>query len=341
MKAALVYEVKKPLRVMDVATPAITPDELLIRIHASGICYSDLHALDGAIPYGKLPIVPGHEGAGVVEVVGANVRDFSIGDRVVLRFVMTCGACLPCFQGRDNLCTRVKFLGFDTDGTFSEYVAINSRHAIKLPKTITLEEGAILGCAVVTPLHAMNIANVTPGSTVAIFGLGGVGIHAVQMARIFGASDIFAIDVAETKLDLSKSLGATTIINSLKEDPVSRIKETTDGFGVDYAFEFVGLPTTQLQGIKSVRRGGTVVIVGIPRQSPDIDLGYLLANEIQLRTSFDHTRAEIDNVIRLMESGRLDLTKSISHKFSLDKVNEGIEVLTKKIGDPVRVILVS
>ncbi len=339
MKAARFYEVKKPLRIEDVPISDPSPDGLLIKIRASGICHSDLHAMDGVIPFGSTPITPGHEGAGVVEAVGTNIQDFKVGDHVILRFVMSCGACARCFQGTDNLCKKLKFLGFDINGTFAEYASVSSRHAIRLPASISFEQGAIIGCAVVTPMHAMNIAGVRPGSSIAIFGLGGVGIHAVQMSKIFGAAEIFAVDVSDAKLLLAKSFGATHIINAVKEDPVANIKQLTNEAGVDYSFEFIGLPITQTQAISSVKRGGAVTLVGIPRQPLNIDLKYLLTNEIQLRTSFDHTRAEVDNVISLVEAGRLDLSKSVSHKLPLDKVNEGIDILRNNIGDPIRIIV--
>jgi propanol-preferring alcohol dehydrogenase len=338
LKAARFHE-KGPLRIEDVPTRKTGVDEIQVRIRASGICYSDLHAMDEVIPYSTVPITPGHEGAGVVEAVGANVHDFKVGDHVVLRYVMSCGACLPCFQGKDNLCKNLKFLGFDIDGTFSEYVSVPSRHAVKLPDPIPFEEGAIIGCAVVTPMHAMNIAEVKPGSSVAIFGLGGVGIHAVQMAKIFGATEIFAVDVLDPKLALAKTFGATHTINGSKEDAVARIQQLTDGGYVDFAFEFIGFPPTQTQAIKSVKRGGTAMIVGIPREPLNVDSKYLLTNQIQLRTSFDHTRPEIDAVIGLVQAKRLDLSRSITHRFTLDRVNEGIETLRKKVGDPVRVVM--
>jgi len=339
LKAARFYEVKKPLRIEDVPVSDPRPEELLVKIRTSGICHSDLHAMDGVIPFGSTPITPGHEGAGVVEAVGANIQDFKVGDRVVLRFVMSCGACVPCVQGTDNLCKKLRFLGFDVNGTFAEYALIPSRHVIRLPDSISFEQGAIIGCAVVTPMHAMNIARVRPGSSIAIFGLGGVGIHAVQMSRIFGAAKIFAVDISDAKLSLAKFFGATYTINGSKEDPSAKIKQLTDETGVDFAFEFIGLPTTQTQAINSVKRGGSVMLVGIPRQPLNIDLKYLLTNEIQLRTSFDHTRTEVENVIALVEAGRLDLSKSVSHKLPLDKVNEGIDILRNNIGDPIRIIV--
>ena len=339
MRAARFHEVKKPLRIEDVPFREPGPEELLVRIRASGICHSDLHAMDGVIPYGRTPITPGHEGAGVVEKVGANIQDLKVGDRVVLRFVMSCGGCVPCVQGTDNLCKKLQFLGFEVDSTFAEYATVPSRHAIRLPDSISFEQGAIIGCAVVTPMHAMNIARVRPGSSVAIFGLGGVGIHAVQMSKIFGAAEIFAVDISDAKLSLARFFGATYTINGSKEKSIDKIKQLTDGAGVDIAFEFIGLPTTQTQAINSVKRGGTVTLVGIPRQPLNIDLKYLLTNEIQLRTSFDHTRAEVDDVISLVKTGRLDLSKSVSHKLALDKVNEGIDILRNNTGDPIRIVV--
>jgi len=210
---------------------------------------------------------------------------------------------------------------------------------VKLPDTITYEQGAIAGCAVVTSFHATGIGEVKPGSSVAIYGIGGVGFHGIQQARLFGASRVIAVDIADEKLKLAKSAGADEAVNAADEDPVKRIRELTGGKGVDVAFEYIGLKKTIEQSINSIRMGGVVVMVGTSGSIIEIKQVDFLSREAQLRTSWGHTKEDLLRVLNLIETKRLDLSKSITHRFPMREVNHALEMLDRKMGNPVRIVL--
>lgn len=341
MKAARFCGINKPLKLEEVPIPKIGAQEVLVRIKASGVCASDLHYYHGKLPFGKIPITMGHECTGIVEEVGSEVEGLMKGERVCIHYIISCGNCYFCSTGRDNLCVGAKFVGFDEDGGFAEYIRVPARNVVKLPKEIPFEEGAIIGCAVVTPFHALRIGEVKPGEVLAIYGLGGVGIHGIQFARnVFGAIKIIAVDIMEYKLQLAIELGADVVVNAKENDPVEIIKKETGGRGVDVALDFVGLRETIQQCLRSVGRGGRVVLVGLCKERVEIDPLDLLFKEVEVKGSIDHTRWELLKTIELVEKKRIDLSRSITHKLSLHEVNRGLEILDKKIGEPVRVVIV-
>ncbi|RLI06545.1 hypothetical protein DRO24_04805 [Candidatus Bathyarchaeota archaeon] len=339
MKAARFYGPNTPLRVEEVPIPEVGPKDVLVKVRASGICGSDLHALHGAFPEMPVPVTMGHECAGIVEEVGEEVTTLSEGDRVCMDYVVSCGYCEYCSRGNNNLCDSLLTVGFELDGSFAEYVCLPEKQFLKLPKNIPFDEGAILGCAVVTPYHALRVAEVRAGDHVAIYGAGGVGIHAVQLARIFGASKLIVVEVSEYKLKTASELGADETVNALEEDPVKRIKEETSGKGCDVVLVFTGSRKAVEQALRSVKKGGRVVLVGYCREPVSLDAMEFMSNEIQLRSSIEHNRWELARVIELRALGKIDLSKSITHRVSLDQVNRGLEILEKKIGDPLRVVV--
>jgi propanol-preferring alcohol dehydrogenase len=344
MKAARFYKVNTTLKIEEIFTPKPGPEEVLVRVKASGICGTDLCAYHFYPPetFGLKSLTLGHECAGMVEAVGKNVKVLSEGDRVCMDYVIPCGHCYYCITGRSNLCENIKCAGFEVDGAFAEYICLPERQFLKLPENIPFAQGAILGCAVVTPYHSLRIAEITPGDTVAIFGVGGVGIHAVNLAaRVFGAGKTIAIDIAEYKLKLATELGADETINAAEEDPVEIIKKLTEGRGADVALVYVPeAPQVVEQSLKSVEKGGKAVMVGICRENVQVDSESFLEKELQLRSSIEHLRWELLQVIELAREKKIDLSKSITHKISLDEVNEGLEIYEKKTGNPVRVVIV-
>jgi len=340
MKAAKFYGPNMPLRIEEIPVPEVGPGEVLVRVRASGICGSDLHALRGAFPEMPIPVTMGHECAGVVEEVGEGVTEFSKGDRVCLDYVVSCGHCEYCSAGRSNLCDDLKCVGFELDGAFAEYLCLPERQFLRLPDNVPFDEGAILGCAVVTPYHALRMAGLRVGDAVAIYGAGGVGIHAVQLARLFGAGKLIVVEVSERKLRLASELGADETINALEEDPVRAVMDATKGRGCDVVMAFTGSKRAVEQALRSVKKGGKVVIVGYCREPVSIDLMEFMSNEVQLRSSIEHNRWELARVIELRASGRIDLSKSITHRVRLEEINRGLEMLEKKIGDPLRIVVV-
>ena len=337
--AARFYEQKKPLRLEQVELPAISEDDVLIDIKASGICHSDVHLVNGLFPPARVPITPGHEISGVVMEKGKNVTELEIGDRIGVDYVFNCGTCYYCRNGMDNLCDNCKYLLLNLDGGWAEKIAVPKRQVHKLPSNLGFPEGAIMNCAVMTAYHAMKLARVSVAERVGVYGIGGIGMQIVRLAKVFGASEIVAVGRNEEKLKLAREFGATTTVNTSEGDPVKMVRDATGG-GVDAAFEAIGTVDTVKRTIGFVRKGGRAVIIGLIFDNVPISPGVdLMAPEIKLLGSSDHVKSETPEVVSLIENGRLDLSRSVSHKFPLTQVNEGIRIVDEEIGNPIRVVL--
>lgn len=230
---AIVYTGSPELSVEDIPIPESKPGYVLIRLKSAGICGSDVNYIKEEFQYSKIPIIPGHEGAGVVEIVGDSNK-FREGDKVIINYVSSCGECEYCKIGKDNLCNNIELIGFDRDGTWAEYITVPEKSLIKLPGNIPFEEGAISGCALVTPFHAIKISRLSPGESVAIIGLGGVGINAIPIARMIGASKIIGIDIYSSKLEIARNYGADLVINPLEMDPIEVVKEEAGDVDVSF-----------------------------------------------------------------------------------------------------------
>ncbi len=342
MKAFRFYEPKTPWKLEDVPVPRVGDRDVLVKIKATGICGSDLHYKHGGFQPGKVPIILGHEIAGIVEETGVEVKNLCAGDRVTVHYIISCGDCVHCGQGNDNRCRSRRSIGHHLDGGFAEYIAVPSRNALRLPDEIPFEQGAIIGCAVSTPFHALRIGGFQPGDTVAVFGLGGVGMHAVAWARALGASKVIGVDIVDFKLRLAKDLGADFVINAAEEDPVEEIRRLTDGLAVDVALEVAGTEKTMEYAISSVCESGyasgRVVSVAAMFQPIKI-VGLRTLREGAFRKSGDHTRDDLRRVIELVKTKRIDLSKSISHRLPFEKLNEGLDLLEQKKEDVLRIVL--
>ncbi|MHA1431163.1 MAG: zinc-binding dehydrogenase [Candidatus Freyarchaeota archaeon] len=341
MRAARFYKVGEPLAVERVPVPEVGVGEVLVRVKACGICGTDVHiARDGTIPPAKTPITLGHEIAGVIAEVGAGVEGWNVGDRVLVISSITCGTCYACRSGDERLCINARILGLHVDGGLAEYVKIPASCLTKLPDEVPFEQAAIIGDAVATPYHAIvTRGNLRLGETVAIFGCGGLGSHGILIARLAGASKIIAIDISDEILERSKELGADFTINSAKEKTSKRIREITEGKGVDLALEFVGTSATIDRAVRSIRKGGRAVIVGIGPEKIELVSPYVFVYcEDQVLGSFGSTREEIDRILELIKMGRLDLSRSVSQVLELEQINEGLEKLEKKEGNPIRIV---
>ena len=334
--AARFYEPRKPLRLEEVSLRNVGDDDLLVEIKAAGVCHSDLHVIDGLFRPKYAPITLGHETSGLVIEKGKNVKGVEIGDRVGPEYLLKCGTCDFCLSGRDNLCENLKILSYNADGSWAGKIILPSRDVYKLPNNIGFAEGAIIICAVATSYHAMKLAGVSTGDTVMIYGLGGVGMSAVQWARIFGASEIIAVDIENNKLNLAKSIGATTIINASDTDPVSEIRKSG---GVDFGFEVIGLIDTVKKTIACVKKGGKAMLVGMCMDKVPISPVYDMTGEISLQRPLDHVRSEIPQIYKLVEQGRFSLSGLVSHKLPLKEANEAVRILKERIGTPVRIVL--
>ena len=246
----------------EIPIPQIGPLDVLIRVKAAGICHSDAHYRAGKSRVDPLPLTLGHEVAGVVEQVGGEVKRLKPGDRVCVHYLATCGDCEYCNQGSEQFCTTGQMIGKYRDGGYAEYIAIPARSVFKLPDEIPFEQGAIMMCSSATSLHALNKARIRAGESVAVFGVGGLGVSAVQLAQAFGAAQVYAVDINASKLDFAKQLGAIPI-DASNSDPVAEIKRLTNGRGVDVALELIGLPLTMKQALQSLAIKGRAMLVGI------------------------------------------------------------------------------
>ncbi len=328
MKAAVFHGPERGLKVEEIPVPKIGPEEALVKVAACGVCHTDLHYIEHGVPtFKKPPIVLGHEASGIVEEVGASVTNVKKGQRVLIPAVLTCGKCMFCRQGRENICAEMKMLGNHFDGAYAEYVAVAAKDLLDVPASIPLAEASIIADALSTPYHAVkNRAQVRPGDTVVVFGCGGVGINAVQLAALCGAY-VIAVDVAERKLEWAAQLGAARTINATKVEKVSKeIKKITGG-GADIVLEVIGNPRTFEEAFDSVRTGGRLVAVGYTNEAAAIVPGKIMFKEIEVIGSLGCRIVDYVPLIRMVEQGRIDLTKLVTHRFPLAEIHRAFEVM--------------
>lgn len=352
MKVAVAYDVAGPLAVEDLPTPAVGPHDVLVRLCASGICHTDLTVIRGLSNL-PLPIVPGHEGCGIVEAVGDDVRRTRVGDRVLASVSPACGTCWWCLNGLSNHCelgpTVLGTKRFDLAdgrsatavcgcGTFAEAMVVHEASVVPVRTDLPDDQLALLGCGVMTGLGAvLNTADVRPGSSVAVIGCGGVGQSVVQGARIAGAVTIVAVDPAPGRREASLRIGATHAVDPRADDPLDAVRALTEGRGADYTFEAVGRPELIVQAFDMARAAGTVTVVGMPAKDDVITLPALRAVFSGKRLAGSKVGGaqilrDVPRYVRLAESGRLDLGSMVSRRISLDEVNHGIELLERAEG---------
>src|SRR5262245_55666014 len=316
MRAVRMVGVGRPLEGQEIASPEPRAGEVLVAIHAAGICHSDAHYRSGLSPVGSLPMTLGHEIAGVVEQLGPGVTSHRLGDRVCLHYVLSCGACVECAIGRETFCERYAMIGHHVDGGVAEHIAVPAQNAVSLPDEVSFEHGAVLMCSSATALHALHRARFRAGESVAVFGAGGLGISAIQIARALGARVVYAVDLRDDKLDTARRLGAIPV-NAADRDPVDAIRASA-GRGVDVALELVGLPETMRQALRSVGPHGRAAIVGLSKRTLEIDpYRELLGPEAELIGVNDHLREELVELIELARQGTLDLAPVVTRTVSL------------------------
>jgi propanol-preferring alcohol dehydrogenase len=321
--------VRRPLELRECATREPAAGEVRVRVRAAGICHSDAHYRAGLSPMGPLPLTLGHEIAGVVDAVGTGVHDLREGDRVCLHYLLTCGACAQCQAGRESFCDAAAMLGHHLHGGFAEAITVPARNAVRLPERIPFEHGAILMCSSATALHALRRGRLHPGETVAVFGTGGLGISAVQLARALGAREVFAVDIRADKLEAAARLGAVPI-DARRADPVAQLVAATQGNGVDVALDLVGLPLTMRQALTSLAPRGRAVLVALSDRPLELDpYREILGREAELIGSNDHTLAEVSEVLAHAERGTLDLSGAVTRTVPLEAaaINEVLDAL--------------
>jgi S-(hydroxymethyl)glutathione dehydrogenase/alcohol dehydrogenase len=355
MRAAVFHAAHQPLTIEDVQIEKPRRREVLVRTAFAGLCHSDLHFIDGLYPH-PVPAVLGHEGAGIVEAVGEDVTYVKPGDHVITCLSVFCGECAQCTTGHTNLCEntevklppgaarRMTWKGqvlhqFANLSVFAEQVVVHEHAIVKIGKDIPLDRAALVGCGVMTGVGAVfNAAKVEPGSTVAVVGCGGIGLSAVNGAALAGASKIIAIDTNAGKLEKAREMGATDTINASNIDVVAAVKDMTEGRGVPYSFEAIGMKATAEQCFQMLCPGGVATIIGMIPFGTKIELhgaDFLRDRKIQ-GTSMGGNRFRVDmpRLLELWKQGRLKLDHLISGHIKLDEINEGFAKL--KSGAPVR-----
>jgi 2-desacetyl-2-hydroxyethyl bacteriochlorophyllide A dehydrogenase len=342
MRAARFFGVGKPLEIVEVPVPEPGPDEVLVKVAACGVCASDVHMMDGTLPVATPPpVIPGHETSGTISVLGANVTGRAVGDRVVLYAGKRCGRCRPCLSGRrDEECLTPLTLGVDYDGAWAEYVAVPAAACAPLPDEIPFDIGAILADCVATPFGAVfETGALRAGERAAIFGAGGLGTHAIMLARLGGASFIAAVDPLPSARERATRLGA-----DLALDPygaVAAIKTATDGEGVDVAFDFAGIPAATKGAVASLAKNGRAVIVGVSGEPIKLGPAILFAYmHTKLLGHYGYSMRHLEQLTRLVSAGRLDLSGSITKRMPLEDAAEAVDMLATKRGDPVRLVLI-
>ena len=358
MKAAVLYEPHTPLKVEELDLDEPKQGEVRIKLVGAGVCHSDYNKIDGHNVIKTLPMILGHEGAGIVRQVGPGVTSLALGDHVILSLAPQCGRCRNCAAGRPNLCEGHRAEAgkmpdgttrFSKDGvpyyhglaTFTEETVVLADIAVKVRDDVPLEKVCLVGCGVMTGVGAVvNRAKVEAGSTVAVFGCGGVGLNVVQGAVLAAASKIIAVDKVQFKLEKASEMGATHLLNADQEDPVESVLEITGG-GADYAFEVIGSPQVVRQAFESVRTGGTAVMVGIPPAGAEITIpaGPLFPDRTLMGTYYGAGRPRVDFpwLLDLYMEGRLKLDELITRYRPLDEINEAFDDM--KNGITARTVL--
>ncbi|MEE2753983.1 MAG: Zn-dependent alcohol dehydrogenase [Candidatus Latescibacterota bacterium] len=352
MKSVIIEGRNEKVRVDEVEVGEPAEDEVRIKMAASGVCHSDYSVIDGTIdrPY---PIILGHEGAGVVDKVGDHVKTLKPSDHVVLSYIPQCGKCYYCTTGKPNLCETSSFTGQGylpngnrpiTRGgepismmtglaTMSEMTIVHETSAVPIDPNISLEKAALVGCGVMTGVGAaINTAEVQTGSSVAVFGSGGIGLNVIQGAVMSGANKIIAVDTNPLKLEFALRFGATHTVDASEEDPVERIREMTGGRGADYAFEAIGNGKVMLQAYECTRRAGTVTVIGIAKSDDNISIpaSSLVRDEKRILGSFygsTRQRVDLPRMFNLYQSGHLKLDELVTKTYKIDDAQEAFDDL--------------
>ncbi|MFA5969060.1 MAG: Zn-dependent alcohol dehydrogenase [Sphingomonas sp.] len=358
MKAAVLFEARSPLQIEDIVVDNPGPREVLIRTAACGVCRSDLHFVDGAFPH-PMPTVPGHEAAGVVEAVGSDVTRLKPGDHVITFFTVFCGSCEMCVSGRPSLCvdpsTRrpkgapprltlkdgTPLAPFLNLNAFAEMMLVHENACVAIAREMPLDRAALLGCAVITGAGAIfNDSRVRPGESVAVIGAGGIGLSAINAARIAGAGMIVAIDPVPDKRAIAQKMGATHVLDAADPDLAKKVIGMTEG-GVHYAIEAVGRPNTAELAWTILRRGGTATILGMIAPGNEVKIAgptFLTGKKLQ-GSLLGSTRFPIDmpRLVQFYLDGKLDLDTMVAETIRLDDVNEAFAKL--RVGDSVRSVI--
>ena len=340
MRSVQLVALGQPLQDVEVALPEIGAADVLVRVAACGICHSDAHYRAGISPIEHLPVTPGHEVAGTVETVGRDVDAFRPGDRVCVHYLAHCGACEFCRRGNEQFCPEAQMIGKHRDGGYAEFIKVPARSLFALPDEIPFAHGAIMMCSSATALHALNKARLKPGESVAIFGFGGLGYSALQLARAMDCGAIYVVDINPTKLVSAAAFGAIPIAAN-DGDAVQQIRDVTGGKGVDIAIDFVGSAATMNQAVRCLGILGRAAMVALSREALSfIPYTDLINREAEVIGVSDHLASEFPSLMRYAQSGKLTFPDSALRFVDLDaaQINGALDALQSST-DHVRTVI--
>jgi 2-desacetyl-2-hydroxyethyl bacteriochlorophyllide A dehydrogenase len=340
MKAVRLLHPGCPLEMQEMDVPNLGPYDVLVRVKAAGICHSDVHYRAGRSRVDPLPITLGHEVAGIIEAIGPEVSRCKAGERVCVHYMATCGHCHYCTNGNEQFCKAGAMIGKHRDGGYAQFIVMPERSILQLPQAVPFEHGAVLMCSSATSFHALRKARLKPAESVAIFGVGGLGLSAVQLARAMGAEQVFAVDLKPAKLSLAERFGAIPI-NAGKSDAVSEIQRLTGGRGVDVSLELIGLPATMRQAVQVLAIQGRAAIAGITTDSFEVaSYQELINKEAEIIGVSDHLAEELPQLIDWAGEGKLDLSQIITRTIPLEApaINETLDQL-EQLTEDIRVVI--
>ncbi len=341
MRAVQLSEIGRPLIDADVPIPEIGPSDVLIRVAAAGICHSDAHYRAGISKIDNLPVTLGHEVSGWIEKVGNDVTHVTPGDRVCVHYLAHCGRCEFCIRGLEQFCRTGEMIGKHRDGGYAEFVKVPGKNAFVLPDEISFERGAIMMCSSATALHAIKKAQLKPRESIAIFGFGGLGFSALQLARAFDCDQIYVVEINPAKLASAKMLGAVPI-DATERNPVDQIAQATNGKGVDVSLELIGSAKTMRQAVQCLGALGRAALVGLTAESmPIFPYTELINKEVEIIGVSDHLAAELPTLIELARGGKLCFPPDVFRLVDLDaeQINASLDSLQDSI-DHVRTVIV-
>jgi 2-desacetyl-2-hydroxyethyl bacteriochlorophyllide A dehydrogenase len=341
MKAVQLVQIGRPLEDAEVALPKIGPSEVLVRVAACGICHSDAHYRAGISAIDRLPLTLGHEVAGRVEAVGEEVAHVSRNDRVYVHYLVSCGRCVFCLRGHEQFCVEGQMIGKHRDGGYAEFIKVPGRNVMALPDEIPFEHGAIMMCSSATALHALNKARLQSGDSVAIFGFGGLGFSALQLAIARGCREVCVVDINPAKLASIAAFGGVAI-DATASDPVEQIREATGGKGVDVSIELVGSAMTMGQAVRCLGIFGRAALVGLTAESMSV-LPYpeIINKEAEIIGVSDHLAAELSSLMQLACAGKLCFPKDTLRSVDLDaaQINAALDTVENS-ADHIRTVIV-
>jgi D-arabinose 1-dehydrogenase-like Zn-dependent alcohol dehydrogenase len=340
MRAVRLTEVGKPLEETEIGVPEIGTSDVLIRVAASGICHSDEHYRAGISRIDGLPVTLGHEIAGRIEKVGADIKHVAIGDRVCVHYLAHCGSCEFCLRGLEQFCRTGQMIGKHRDGGYAELLKIPGRNAFVLPDEISFEIGAIMMCSSATALHALNKARLNPGESIAIFGFGGLGFSALQLARALDCAEVYVVEVNPVKLASAETLGAVAI-DAREGNPVEQIMHATNGKGVDVSLELIGSAKTMRRAVQCLGPLGRAALVGLTGESISISpYTELINKEVEIIGVSDHLAAELPALIEFVRTGKLRFPPDALRFVDLDaqQINASLDAFQDSI-EHVRTVI--